>query len=77
MNTSVNVALGKPTNQSSTDKKYYSSKAVDGNRESALKRNSCARTSTSSNQFPWWTVYLGEVYLVKEVAITIRGDCCG
>ncbi|XDV35095.1 hypothetical protein PO909_005125 [Leuciscus waleckii] len=48
--------------------------AVDGNRDSDYKKESCTITKTEFN--PWWRVDLGNVYSVSNVTITNRGDCC-
>ncbi|XDV26411.1 hypothetical protein PO909_030139 [Leuciscus waleckii] len=48
--------------------------AVDGNRDSDYKKESCTFTKTEFN--PWWRVDLGNVYTVSNVTITNRGDCC-
>ncbi|KAK7138549.1 hypothetical protein R3I93_015859 [Phoxinus phoxinus] len=48
--------------------------AVDGNRDSDYKKDSCTFTKTEYN--PWWRVDLGNVYTVSNVTITNRGDCC-
>ncbi|XP_077096478.1 uncharacterized protein LOC143747549 isoform X3 [Siphateles boraxobius] len=48
--------------------------AIDGNRDSDYKKESCTFTKTEFN--PWWRVDLGNVYSVSNVTITNRGDCC-
>ncbi|XP_039509884.1 fucolectin-5-like [Pimephales promelas] len=48
--------------------------AIDGNRDSDYKKESCTHTKTEFN--PWWRVDLGNVYSVSNVTITNRGDCC-
>ncbi|XP_077096491.1 uncharacterized protein LOC143747554 [Siphateles boraxobius] len=48
--------------------------AIDGNRDSDYKKESCTFTKTEFN--PWWRVDLGNVYTVSNVTITNRGDCC-
>ena len=70
-----NVARGKPTKQSSQFKIYSSDKAVDGSKANALRENSCAHTRTQKG--PWWQVDLKSVYIIRQVFITSRGDCCG
>ena len=54
---------------------YTADKAVDGNFNSNCMEKSC--THTNEEFQPWWTVDLGAEYLVSEVVITNRGDCCG
>ncbi|CAH3036503.1 unnamed protein product, partial [Porites lobata] len=68
-----NIALFKPTNQSSTLNVYYASNAVDGEKDLHYKK--CAHTNQESD--PWWRVDLGRVEPVAEVNILNRGDCCG
>ena len=68
-----NIALLKPTNQSSTLWPYPASNAVDGNRGTSISK--C--THTLEDNSPWWRVDLGGVEPVAEVNILNRGDCCG
>ena len=71
-----NLALEKPTNQSSvSDPKHASSKAVDGNVNSDATKHSCAITKGATGG-SWWEVNLEAVYQIREVVITSRGDCC-
>ncbi|XP_043972212.1 fucolectin-1-like [Gambusia affinis] len=49
-------------------------KAIDGNRNWNLKKGSCSHTDTESN--PWWRVDLLDSYVVTQVIVTNRGDCC-
>ena len=71
-----NLALEKPTNQSSvSDQKHASSKAVDGNVNSDARKYSCAITKGAAGG-SWWEVNLEAVYQIREVVITSRGDCC-
>ncbi|XP_070546895.1 fucolectin-like [Ptychodera flava] len=73
----TNVALGKPTSQSSTKKKKDGGpeKAVDGNKDSDLKKgNSC--TFTDREYQPRWEVDLEQSFDIYEVVITNRQDCC-
>ena len=78
-----NIALGKPTFQSSTQsiRKHgsyiygNSSKAVDGNKKSHyFDYQSCICTKYEFN--PWWADDLGKTLIVDKVRITNRGDCC-
>ncbi|XP_070560315.1 uncharacterized protein [Ptychodera flava] len=72
-----NVAEGRPTHQSSDKPKKDggSEKAVDGNKDSDLKKgNSC--TWTNKEYQPYWQVDLGQTYDIYEVVITNRQDCC-
>uniref|UniRef100_A0ABM0MTL4 Pentraxin fusion protein-like n=1 Tax=Saccoglossus kowalevskii TaxID=10224 RepID=A0ABM0MTL4_SACKO len=71
----VNVAIGKTATQSSDwSASYPASNAVDGNTNTNWNSGSC--TSTKDNQNAWWKVDLGGNYLVHEVIVTNRLDCC-
>ena len=70
-----NLSLDRPTLQSSTDAYGASNKAVDGYQLTTFNLMSCSSTLPSTN--PWWAVDLEHSYLVQEVKITNRGDCCG
>uniref|UniRef100_A0AAR2KML6 Fucolectin tachylectin-4 pentraxin-1 domain-containing protein n=1 Tax=Pygocentrus nattereri TaxID=42514 RepID=A0AAR2KML6_PYGNA len=48
--------------------------AIDGNRNSHLKRGSCMQTGKESA--PWWRVILHHKSMIFSVALTNRGDCC-
>ncbi|XP_007569935.1 fucolectin-1-like [Poecilia formosa] len=50
------------------------SNAIDGNRNSAFQDGSCSHTERQSN--PWWRVDLLDSYVVTQVIVTNRGDCC-
>ena len=69
-----NIALFKPTSQSSTIEVSYASNAVDGKKDN-LNYKKCTHTYEESD--PWWRVDLGRVEPVAEVNILNRGDCCG
>uniref|UniRef100_A0A3B5QXB1 Si:ch211-215k15.4 n=1 Tax=Xiphophorus maculatus TaxID=8083 RepID=A0A3B5QXB1_XIPMA len=74
-----NVALrGKATESShykgEWDELVDAYKAIDGNQNSNLKKGSCTHTDTESN--PWWRVDLLDSYIVTQVIVTNRGDCC-
>ena len=80
---SRNLALRKPAWQSSSHPydEYYglnptADLAVDGNMSSMYSDRSCTHTLHEDPK-PWWTVDLQGEYLVTEVVITNRGDCCG
>ena len=69
-----NVALLKPTSQSSTyPKLHISSNAVDG--VTNTHHTYCTHTIETTNN-PWWRVDLGREEPVAEVSILNRGDCC-
>ena len=70
----TNVAVGRPTEMQTTEGKFYSYKAVDGNRNGRLTKGSCARTKKFKE--PWWRVDLGNKVWVEKVLIANRDDCC-
>ena len=63
-----NLALWKPTKQSTTLRRYASYNAVDGNSSTSLENGHCSATM----RFPdsWWQVDLEHVYEIREVVIT-------
>ncbi|XP_048584134.1 fucolectin isoform X1 [Nematostella vectensis] len=74
--TTNNVALGKPTNQSSLDDiKGFSKHAVDGIRNGNYMDKSCTSTKRQTN--PWWRVDLQKSYVILRFFIVNRADCCG
>ncbi len=73
----VNLALGKPTRQSSLFGPGYSDNAVDGKVDQKFNYNSWelnSVTHTQSERNPWWEVDLGDSYNIKEVLILKRND---
>ena len=71
---SGNLALRRPTKQSSTGYGGVSSRAVDGNSNTRYGGRSCTHTNLDNR--PWWRVDLGASRTIKSVALTNRGDCC-
>ena len=69
-----NLAAGKKTSQSSIRYGGDSKRAVDGKATTNYFSLSCTHTANSLK--PWWKVDLGQLYLVSNVKITNRGDCC-
>uniref|UniRef100_A0A669F4W5 C-type lectin domain-containing protein n=1 Tax=Oreochromis niloticus TaxID=8128 RepID=A0A669F4W5_ORENI len=69
-----NVALKKPTVQSSTSSPHFSSKAVDGYKNGSFYGAGFSHTLEETN--PWWRVDLLAVYKVNAVTIINRQDCC-
>ena len=72
-----NVAIGKPTSQSSTYRHSanpIASKAVDGNTNGIFT----ARTTTHTNRDnkAWWKVDLQQEYAITAVMLYNRIDCC-
>ena len=71
-----NIALGKVTTDAPLFTGRPSSRAVDGNTDTAFASNSCTHTDCCA-PLPWWRVDFGKTALVYTVKITNRGDCCG
>ena len=67
-----NMALQKPTCQSSTGWNLQSWLAVDGKAYLSLSENSCI--FTNHDIWPWWAVDLQSVYVVHTVKITNSVD---
>ena len=73
-----NLALKKPTTQSTTSDFYYSSYAVDGLfNTNALSGPYCAVTSDPAGGPNWWMVDLQQIITIGYVVLTNRADCCG
>lgn len=70
----TNVAVHKPTNQSTTARGGSSSNANNGDPTSVHDGRRC--TETLKEPSPWWSVDLLQPYPVRAVSITTRG-CCG
>ena len=64
------MALGKPTQQSSTAHGGIASRAVDGSRNNKFSGNSC--THTDSDDTPWWMVDLKEKAVVVKVCNPLK-----
>ena len=71
----ANLAKGKNAYQSSEGWGGKPARAVDGNLNPLWAGASCTHTQSQPNA--WWAVDLGGIKVVKSVAITNRGDCCG
>ena len=71
----TNLALHGKAFQSHTYLNYTAEKAIDGNSDAAMDKNSCTQTRSERN--PWWRVTFKYLALVKEVTIVNRADCCG
>jgi hypothetical protein len=75
--TSINLALGKSTTQSST--RYSTSasgKAVDGNTSGDFFDGKFSVTHTYKDQGAWWQVDLGAIKTMNQIIIYNRTDCC-
>lgn len=70
----MNVAYGKPTNQSSTVKGGDSRNANDGDLTSHHDNKYCTETKVENS--PWWQVDLLQPYEVRVIRIMTR-SCCG
>lgn len=74
-----NVALWKPTNQSSdySDRRttFTSDKAVDGNDDGDFGRGTCTHTATyPQDNNPTWNVNLENAYYIIAIKIKNRKD---
>lgn len=65
----VNVALNKPTKQSSTHAGYSSKFAVDGNTKDQKEGAYYAYAHTQRDRNPWWEVDLGANYKISQINI--------
>ncbi len=72
--TPTNLALGRPTTQSTTAFGGDSSRAVDGNTNGSYGYGSVSHTDYGTSQ--WWQVDLESVQNVREVIVHNRTDCC-
>jgi len=71
----INVALGKPTTQSSTAFEGESSRAVDGNTSGDYHGQNSV-THTEKEASAWWQVDLGAAHSIVQIKIWNRTDCC-
>ncbi len=69
-----NLALNKPTNQSSTAFGGDASRAVDGNMDGTYNNGSVTHSDLENGA--WWMVDLGAEYLIQNVTVYNRTDCC-
>ncbi len=67
----INVALGKPASQSTTMGSFVAANAVDGN-----LNNFTHTWGNASDANPWWQVNLGGGYLIQQISLENRRDCC-
>jgi hypothetical protein len=69
----VNIALGRPTFQSSVLYSGEPSRAVDGNKNPDYNGNSCCHSNGLMDKTnPWWAVDLQQNRLVDRVDLTNR-----
>jgi len=71
----TNIALNKPTAQSSTFATAASSRAVDGNTNGDYFHNSVSSTQPELIN-PWWHVDLQKKSYIAKINIFNRTDCC-
>lgn len=73
-----NLALNKPTSQSSVSNGGVSSRAVDGNVDGVYNNNSITHTEDGAPEESWWRVDLQDAneYDVTSIRIFNRTDCC-
>jgi hypothetical protein len=71
----VNLALGKPVQQSSTDWGGDVRRAVDGNTDGNWGGNSVSHTANQA--MPWWQVDLGAAQGIRNIRIWNRTDSYG
>lgn len=69
----TNIALGKPTNQSSTVKGGDSRNANDGKLITQHDQKYC--TETRVDQSPWWQIDLLQTYEIRSVRVLGRACC--
>ena len=70
----VNIALGKPTLQSSNNFGRTGAEAVDGNTDGEFWNESV--TCTHPDNPTWWQIDLGRTAEISAVRIYNRTDCC-
>lgn len=69
-----NVALNKPTTQSTDAYGGYSYKAVDGKTNGAWGQQSVTHTAKETGA--WWKVNLEKSYNIEQIYVWLRTDCC-
>ena len=70
------LSQGKATTQSSTDYSGVSGRAVDGNTSGVWADNSVTHTNGAGENQPWWQVDLGQSFLISQINLWNRTDCC-
>ena len=71
----LNMALGRPATQSSTDGAAAAGRAVDGNTNGNASAGSVSNTTSTAQ--PWWDVDLGSQKTLHTLRLWNRTDCCG
>ena len=72
--TKYDIAIGKSTSQSSTGWSGLSARAVDGNTDGNYGGSSVSHTLLQNK--PWWEVDLAGYYLIDDIKVYNRKDCC-
>ena len=72
----VNVAHGKQAEQSSIFNGHIATRGVDGNTNQDFSSYTCFETSNSTGTSNWWYVDLVNTYILTEVKMFNRLDCC-
>ncbi len=70
-----NLCPNGTTSQSSTAYSGNSSLACDGDRDGVYSNGSVTHTNSESNA--WWEVDLGRIYVLQQIKLFNRTDCCG
>ncbi|KAI0213097.1 hypothetical protein LSAT2_001912 [Lamellibrachia satsuma] len=71
----LNLALGGIASQSSTHGHYAAARAIDGNTNGDMFKQSCTHTKQTDD--PWWMITFKYMILAHEVLIVNRDECCG
>ncbi|CAH1781229.1 unnamed protein product [Owenia fusiformis] len=72
-----NIAVNRPTYQSTTYEYFQLSKsgnAVDGNTDGDYMKGSCTATAEDTNVKPWWVIDLGKSYTLLQIVVWNRMD---
>jgi len=72
--TTANLAIGRPTVQSSLNFGGLPERGVDGDNNPSWGGATCTHTDIQDN--PWWAVDLGSFYYITTVVVHNREDCC-
>ena len=73
----TNLALRKPTWQSSDLAANISQRAVDDNKNTYFDGNSCTHTAENGDTNPWFAVDLQGQFVISGVNVTNRGEGSG
>lgn len=70
-----NLCIGSTTSQSSDAHSGTSNRACDGDRDGVYSNGSVTHTNNETNA--WWEVDLGRIYVLQQIKLFNRTDCCG